>query len=305
MSRSWVSYWPSCWFYRRPEGLQVALLVALSALAAHGLPAYAQRTTVFDLDQAICASEWHEAINIAGMLVADSRTTDGDRNALLNLRRQLERFRAENVVLADAQACDRTNPYQLEATLPPTVQTGKPLGWEGAVAAATHNRYSTQIVTEGEAFALPVSIGNPAGLTDAEAIDLNHGLSVVAGHVGPGHQVYGFVAGLGDRLNINLAVTQVMTGTLYTTGDSQLFVFDRHGMLIAAADDTHGGQQPHISDLVLPKTDLYFVVVTSYNNDPILDRAGRLTGWPDNGGGRFDYTLSVSGATPTGALIRQ
>ncbi len=305
MSRSWVSYWPGYWLDHRPGGMPVTLLIALSTLAAHGLPAYAQRTTVFDLDQAICANDWREAVNIVGILVADNRTTDGDRNALLNLRRQLERFRTENVILPDAQACDRTNPYQLEATLPPTVQTGEPLGWEGAVAATTRNRYSTRVVTEGEALALPVSLGDPAGLTDAEPIDLTHGLSVVAGQVGPGHRVYGFVAGLGDRLNINLEVTQVMTGTLYTTGDSQLFVFDRYGMLIAAADDTHGGQQSHISDLVVPKTDLYFVVVTSYNNDPILDRAGRLTGWPDNGGGRFDYTLSVSGATPTSALIRQ
>lgn len=305
MSRSWVSYWPGYWVDRRLRGMPVTLLIAaLSTLATHGLPAYAQRTTVFDLDQAICANDWRGAVNIVGMLVADSRTTNGDRNALLDLRRQLERFRAENFILADAQACDRTNPYLLEVTLPPTVQTGEPLGWEGAVAAATHNRYSTQVVTEGEAFALPVSIGSPAGLTPAEPVDLSQGLNVVAGHIGPGHQVYGFVAGLGDRLNINLAVTQVMTGTLYTSDDSQLFVFDRHGMLIAAADDTHGGQQSHIDSLVLPKTDLYFVVVTSYNNDPILDRAGRLTGWPDNGGGRFDYTLSVSGATPTSALIR-
>lgn len=304
MSRFWVTRRFNerfDWRFGRPPS---ALLLAVSALAMSGLPAYAQRTTIFDLDQAICANDWHDAVSIAGMLVADDQTTDGNRNALLHLRRQLERFRAENMIVTDEQACDRTNPYLLEATLPPTVQTGEPLGWEGAVAATTNNRYSTQVVTETEAFALPVTMSNPVGLTPAEPIDLIRGLNVVSGHVGPGHQVYGFVAGLGDRLTINLEVTQVMTGSLYTSDDSQLFIFDRSGALIATADDTNGGQQSRVSDLVVPKTDLYFAVVTSYNNDPMFDSAGRLTGWQDNGGGRFDYTLSVSGATPTGRLVR-
>lgn len=297
-------FWVSGRSHGRFGWLLSALLLAFSACAASGLPAYAQRTTIFDLDQAICANDWHEAVNIVGVLVADDQTTDSNRNALLDLRRQLERFRAENIIVTDEQACDRANPYLLEATLPPTVQTGEPLGWNRAVAATTNNRYSAQVVTETEAFALPVAIGNPAGLTPAEPIDLSRGLNVIAGHVGPGHQVYGFVAGLGDRLTLNLEVTQVMTGSLYTSDDSQLFIFDRSGALIAAADDTDGGQQSRISDLVVPKTDLYFAVVTSYNNDPIFDSAGRLTGWQDNGGGRFDYTLSVLGATPTGRLVR-
>ena len=99
-----------------------------------------------------------------------------------------------------------------------------------------------------------------------------------------------------------------MAGSLYTSDDSQLFIFDRSGALIATADDATdnigGGQRSRLNDWVVPKTDLYFAVVTSYGNDPIFDSAGQLTGWQDNGGGRFDYTLSISGATPTGRLVR-
>ena len=193
MSQLWVSLCSSGPFGRA----WAALLCMLGALATSGLPAYAQRTTRFDLDQAICANDWHDAVNIVGLLVADENTTDRNRNTLLDLRRQLERFRAVAMPVADEQACDRADRYLLEATLPPTVQTGEPLGWEGAVAAAMNNhRDSARVVTEAEAFALPVAIGNLVGLTPAEPIDLRRGLNVVSGHVGSGHQVYGFVAGL-------------------------------------------------------------------------------------------------------------
>lgn len=283
----------------------LAALGGLSAmLAANVLPAHAQRTTRFDLDQAICANDWAKAIGITGTLVAQDGTTATQRSSLLSLRRQLERYRSENIIVAAAEACDRTDPYFLTSTLPPTVQTGQPIGWEGAVAEATNNQYATaEVTTESVPFALPVAMSEPLGLTPAAPVDLSQGLNVVSGHVGPGHRVYGFVAGRGDRLEANLEVTRVMTGSLYTSDDSQLFIFDRHGNLVASADDSNGPQS-RIEDTLIPQTDLYFAVVTTYNNDPILNREGRLTGWQDNGGGRFDYTLTLSGVTPTSALIR-
>ncbi|MGC1308498.1 MAG: hypothetical protein WA885_14835 [Phormidesmis sp.] len=283
----------------------VPVSVVMSLLPLMVLPAFAQRTTVFDLDRAICANDWDAAIDVVGVLVASEETTRDRRVALLALRRQLESYRAEDAIVADAQACDRADPYTLDAAFPATVQTGKPLGWAGAVAEATDNRFESRVIaTEGEAFALPVSMSEPLGLTPATPVDLRAGLTVVSGHVGPGHNVYAFVAGRGDRLEANLAVTQVMTGSLYTSDDSQLFIFDRQGNLITAADDAGGTQQSQINGLVIPKSDLYFAVVTSYNNDPIVNPDGRLAGWQDNGGGRFDYTLTLSGITPTNLLVK-
>ena len=287
-----------------PGWVGVISLATVSMLPATMLPAYAQKATIFDLDQAICANDWSDAIDIAGMLVADEMTPSAQRTSLLALRRQLESYRAENALIAEEEACDRTDPYLLTATAAPTVQTGAPLSWEPAVAEATDNRYSAQVITESVPFALPVAMAEPLGLTPAIPVDLRNGFNVVSGHVGSGHVVYGFVARRGDRLDANLTVTRVMTGSLYTSDDSQLFIFDSQGQLIAAADDTNSSQQSRISDLTLPKTDLYFAVVTSYNNDPMFDADNRLAGWQDNGGGRFDYTLALSGVTPTSALTR-
>lgn len=315
-SRYWSNYRPNYRPDYRPNyqwyGAGIAALAAVGTLlgvfAVTTLPAQAQRTAAFDLDRAICSNDWNGAISIVGGLVAQAETTSVQRDSLLALRRQLERYRSKNAVVTAAQACDRTDPYFLEdfleATLVPADQASQPLGWEGAVAEAANNQYSTEIITESVALRLPVSASDSAGLTPAEPVDLSTGLNVVSGQVGSGHEVYGFVAGRGDRLAANLEVTRVMTGSLYTSDDSQLFIFDRHGNLIASADDTSGTQLSRISGVTMPKTDLYFAVVTSYNNDPIVNPEGQLTGWQDNGGGRFDYTLTLSGVTPTSVLMR-
>ncbi|MGD1864303.1 MAG: hypothetical protein ACFB0D_07095 [Phormidesmis sp.] len=197
-----------------------------------------------------------------------------------------------------------TDPYLLSESSAEEPIAETALGWEMAVAEVTENRYASEVITVSPQLTLPVSMGNQRGLTPAQPVDLSRGLNVVSGHVGAGHEVYGFVAGMGDRIDINLEVTQVMTGSLYTSDDSQLFVFDREGQLLTSSDDGNGGNQSYISGMLVPKTDVYFAVVTSYNNDPIFNQDGRLTGWQENGGGRFDYTLSVSGATPTSALVR-
>lgn len=290
------------WYKTGLAALSMALTLASSSLLSAS--ALAQRTTQFDLDRAICNNEWSEAIDIISTLIGSDTTHSRDRTSLLNLRRQLDQYRAENTLVARAEACNRTAPYVLSAPTPSTVQPGEPLGWEGAVAAATNNPYSSSVITEKVPFALPVEVSDIAGLTPASPVDLERGLNVVTGQVGTGHQVYSFIAGLGDELTASLNVTRVMPGTLYTSDDSQLFIFNRQGKLIAAADDSEG-QQSRISDLVMPKTDVYFAVVTTYNNDPILNREGYLTGWQDNGGGRFDYTLTLSGATHTSALVRK
>ncbi len=308
---------------RSLASLLASLLAStVSTLGMTSSPAYAQITPAFDLEQAICANNWSHAITLAGMLMASDRTPNDQRTALLALRQQLERYRSEQVILPGGEACDRTDPYFLTAAAP-TVPAAQPLGWQGAVAEATGNRYSSTVLTEPTPFSLPVAMGAPAGLTPATPVDLRNGMNVVAGHVGAGHEVYGFVARMGDRLSVDLAVTQVMAGSLYTSGDSQLFVFDRKGTLIASADDSDIApdaannnfsnpannilnsrrQQSRISGFTVPKTDVYFAVVTSYNNDPILNRQGQLTGWQDNGGGRFDYILTLSGVTPTNALV--
>ncbi|MDA0268999.1 MAG: hypothetical protein O3A14_19065, partial [Cyanobacteria bacterium] len=55
--------------------------------------------------------------------------------------------------------------------------------------------------------------------------------------------------------------------------------------------------------VVLPRTGRYYVAVTTYNNDPILNERGTIIGWTQTGGSAVEYTLTISGATPTQELI--
>ena len=52
-----------------------------------------------------------------------------------------------------------------------------------------------------------------------------------------------------------------------------------------------------------PRTGRYYVAVTTYNNDPILDSTRRITGWNGNGGSAIEYTLTMTGLTPAGQLV--
>ena len=270
-----------------------------------GAPVQAQKATIFDLDQAICSNRWDRAIDLTGRLIADEQTSNAQRLSLIAMRRQLEQYRLEDTILAASEVCDRVNSYQLTVASMPSSPAGSPLRWEAAVAEATDNQYSSVPLTAADRLAIPVNVSDRSGLMPAESVNLARGLSVVSGNVGQGHQVYSFVAGRGDRVSINLEVTRVLTGSLYTSDDSQLFVFDAEGRLLDSIDDSHGGQQSRIDDLIIPRTSVYFAVVTTYNNDPIFTQDGKISGWQDNGGGRFDYTLSFAGATPTNALLNK
>ncbi|MEO0490347.1 MAG: hypothetical protein AAFZ49_12425, partial [Cyanobacteria bacterium J06659_2] len=54
----------------------------------------------------------------------------------------------------------------------------------------------------------------------------------------------------------------------------------------------------------IPETGYYYAVITTYNNDPILNAAQEISGWSNNGGSNIEYTLTISGVTPTAQLLR-
>ncbi|PSN17859.1 hypothetical protein C7271_15525 [filamentous cyanobacterium CCP5] len=105
----------------------------------------------------------------------------------------------------------------------------------------------------------------------------------------------------GDLVTIEVDVTEVYSGSLYTDDDSQLFLFDSQGTLLVENDD-FTGLQSTISDFELPFTDRYYVAVTTYNNDPVLDGDRRITDWSGNGGSDIDFTIVVTGLTPVDQL---
>lgn len=293
-------------------GLVIALSFGSLATPSH---AQAEPTEVEQLqaalDRSVCFNQWDQAIDITGALIANPTISSNYRNQLLGFRQELERLNTNQIVIANNSSCDRITPSTLAvAPLSETVDENTPLDWDAGIAtAAQRNRQIIRLDTRPEAEvnpAIPPELleGSPLSLRNAEAIDTIDGFNVVAGQVGQRYQAYSFLAALGDQVTLDLDVTQILPGTLYTNDDSQLFLFSRSGHLLAQNDDADG-KQSLINNFVIPQTDVYFVVVTSHNNDPVLDSSLQtVIGWDNNGGARFDYTLTLTGLTPSTALLR-
>ncbi|NJL46403.1 MAG: hypothetical protein HC929_01365 [Leptolyngbyaceae cyanobacterium SM2_5_2] len=138
-------------------------------------------------------------------------------------------------------------------------------------------------------------------LSPARLMGTAYGSGVSAGMVSQGVEVFAFVGGQGDLVTIDLAVTRVLAGLTYTDDDSQLYLFNSRGFLLAANDDFQG-LQSRLTDVSLPYSGLYYVAVTTYNKTPLLSPAGQIIAWQNQDNSAIEYTLTVTGLTPSGQL---
>lgn len=274
------------------------LAIATAQPTPVATPATARLQT--ELDQAVCQNQWGRATLLIGQLIASPDVTPIYREQLTLYRRQIETWQAQNYMNLGIAGCDLvlgTRPAVRRPAVPPA---------ELAVAQQ-HNRsgfdWNQEVMAmnrriDGEEFSdgpLILSSPNTSPLfSAAAAIATSQGRGQVNGSVSNGHQLYRFSAAAGDTVNIEVNVTEVRAGSGFTDSDSQLFLFNAQGQLLAENDDFNGLESA-LMGVPIPATGDYFVAVTTFNNDPILDSFGRVTGWPDNGSSNIAYTLTVSG----------
>lgn len=136
----------------------------------------------------------------------------------------------------------------------------------------------------------------PESFTQASAIDVDDaGEGEVSGSVSTDHEVFQFEASEGEVITLDVNVTEVLSGAEYEDNDSQLFLFDQDGRLIAENDDeSESSFESLISDFVVPSDGTYFVVVTTWDNDPVLDEDGLVVEWGSNGSSSIEYNLLLS-----------
>lgn len=243
------------------------------ALFACGLtlPAFAQTPAIdtlqSQLQTAICLNDWPQAIDLTNQLIGSDDLSPDDRNRLVNSRSQLQNWRATGARFANLPNCNSAN---------------------SAVAIAPQSTTATAIAP---ASSQPIPL---VALSPAVNLDLASGSATQSGMVSSGHQVYSFTASAGDRLNIDVNVTRIMAGTPFVDDDSQLFLFDAAGRLIAQNDDQERSFQSRIDNFIIPTDGTYFVVVTTFNNDPILNSGSVILRWEGDGGSNIEYLLTVS-----------
>lgn len=144
------------------------------------------------------------------------------------------------------------------------------------------------LATSGLATAVPIA------LTPSTTISIDAaGNSSILGTVSTGHNIYDFFGTAGD------AVTLEIDAPATSWDDSQLFLFNSTGKLLAENDDILSWFDFRSRiNFTLPANDTYYIGVTSYDNDPNLDGNNIIINWQDDGGDNFTYTLNVSGVTP-------
>jgi len=268
------------------------------------LPSLAANSPVFALQDALqlalCLEDRQQAIATLGPLLAHPDIAPADRQRLLRLRHHLE-YLTLAMVEMDQQLCDRTLARYLPADFS-LVADQELLVALGGRRRLPHQQANQAAALEHSGIARTEVI-DLAPLSPVTPIDTAAGSGVTAGTVSRGHQVFSFVARAGDQITIDLEVTQIFTGTLYTDDDSQLFLFDEQGRLLTENDD-FSGLESAILRYSLPRTGTYYVAVTTYNNDPVLDENNVVVDWIGNGGSHIEFVLTVEGVTPPEQLKR-
>lgn len=289
---------------RQFGGLLLAALAGVSWSQAAGAQGAVALPAAIQI--ALCSGDQAEAMALTGQLIASPDLDSTQRAALVAFRHQLG-GQSPQLPLADEAVCQAVLAQLVPAATVPNL--APPLDWEKAIAAVSGLPYlgpPDQVARQAQGFVvagLARQVQSPIeALSPAVPIDTRTGAGVVAGSISQDHQVFSFIGGKDDQVTVDIEVTQVLPGILYTDDDSQLFLFDSQGRLLANNDDLNR-LQSRISSFVLPASDTYYVVVTTYNNDPILDAEGRVAGWSGNGGSFIDFTLAVTGLTPTAELV--
>lgn len=132
-----------------------------------------------------------------------------------------------------------------------------------------------------------------SALSPAITIDLSSGIGRTSGTVSTDQQIYSFNAIAGYRVTIDINVTQVLPGYLFNDDDSQIFLFNSMGQLVAENDDDNRTYQSRLRNFIVPADGTYFVAITTFNNDPIFDSNNVIVGWRGNGGSNIRYDLAI------------
>lgn len=125
-------------------------------------------------------------------------------------------------------------------------------------------------------------------------LTLEDGAAFASGSVAKDHRVFTLSGAVGDRLTAGLAVTGIHVGTEYADDDSVLWLFDPEGRLVASNDDTDPLTSEFnslIEGYILTRNGTYYVVVTTYGNEPNFADDNTISNWEDDGESAIDFDL--------------
>ncbi|MEK7951581.1 DVUA0089 family protein [Luteolibacter soli] len=147
------------------------------------------------------------------------------------------------------------------------------------------------------------SNSTPPALTPATLLIPGNGIdfALATGTVSTGHIIHAIDLLRPGVLSAGLTATSVHTGT----GDTVLHLFDSAGTLLETNDDTDPFSSTFHSELTaipLSHPGRYYLAVTTFGNQPLLNAQNQITTWQDDGTSDIDFEL-IAKLTPIDPAI--
>lgn len=118
--------------------------------------------------------------------------------------------------------------------------------------------------------------------------------TLVSGNVSTGYNLFQFDGTQGQTISLELDVTEILPGKTHTDADSQLYLLDHRGRILAYNDDeTDNTLESRIPQVVLPENGTYYIAVTTFGNTPVVNNQQQITAWNNTGLSHIHYDLII------------
>ncbi|MEM9275437.1 MAG: hypothetical protein AAGA80_21090, partial [Cyanobacteria bacterium P01_F01_bin.143] len=97
-------------------------------------------------------------------------------------------------------------------------------------------------------------------------------------------------------LSVDINVTERLPGIAYTSDDTQLYLYNEAGDVLAFSDDKTTDFSSRLLNYLVPESGTYYVAVTTTGNDPILElgQVNQLLGFEETGLANVAYDITAS-----------
>ncbi|MEL7039701.1 MAG: pre-peptidase C-terminal domain-containing protein [Cyanobacteria bacterium J06592_8] len=131
---------------------------------------------------------------------------------------------------------------------------------------------------------------------DVTELDISVGEATANGAVSTSNDVYAIDAKAGELLTIDIDVTEILEGIGYTSDDTQLYLYNEAGDVLAFSEDKPDSLASRVFNYLVPENGTYYIAVTTAGNEPILElgEVNQLLGFEETGLANVVYDLTAS-----------
>ncbi|MEM9002231.1 MAG: pre-peptidase C-terminal domain-containing protein [Cyanobacteria bacterium P01_F01_bin.86] len=141
----------------------------------------------------------------------------------------------------------------------------------------------------------PTATADNDPFDNAVALDIASGSATASGAVSTSNDVYAINATAGELLSIEIDATEALTGIAYTNDDTQLYLYNEAGDVLAFSEDKPDSFASNLFNYLVPETGTYYAAVTTAGNEPILElgAVNQLLGFEETGLANVVYDITV------------